>query len=172
MSFVKRIRVLALIASLLFLGACGYELVRDRGISGGEVVSVSLPVFKNRSLEPQVPGFFTEAFSRELAAGGLVQINKAGSDAVLQGTINSVITQISSLSGSGLAVTKAVSVNLGLVLTRPDGTARTWAFSDSETYAANDINLEDFNKRAALQRIAARIARRFHAQLVASHYSP
>jgi outer membrane lipopolysaccharide assembly protein LptE/RlpB len=172
MSFLRRIKVLVLVAPLLLLWACGYELVRDRGISGGEVVSVSLPVFKNRSLEPQVPAFFTEAFSRELAAGGLVEINNAGSDATLQGTINSVITGLSSLSGAGLAVEKVVTVTVNLTLTRPESTVRTWTFADSETYSATDINLEDFNKRAALQRIAARIARRFHSQLIASHHLP
>jgi outer membrane lipopolysaccharide assembly protein LptE/RlpB len=168
MRLIKGVRLLALVASFAFLVACGYEMVRDRGLSGGEIVSVSLPVFKNRSLEPQVPAFFTEAFSHELAASGLVQINRPVSDAVLQGTINSVVATISSKSSTGLAVEKVVTVAISLSLTKPTGVARSWSYSDSEAYAVNDINLEDFNKRAALQRIAARIARRFHAQLVAT----
>jgi outer membrane lipopolysaccharide assembly protein LptE/RlpB len=151
---------------LLLLSACGYELVRDRGIAGGEVISVSVPVFKNRSFEPRVPEFFTEAFSRQLASGGLVDINRTGSDAVLQGTIDSVVASTSSLSGTGVALEKMVTARITLVLTKPEGNVRTWTFTDSEAYQANDINLEDFNKRAALQRIASRIARRFHAQLV------
>lgn len=167
---VKGVRLLTLVASLVFLTACGYELVRDRGISsGGDIESVSLPVFKNRSLEPQVPGFFTDAFSHELAASGLVVINKAASDAVLQGTINSVAATPSSLNSSGLAVEKVVTVGISLTLTKPTGVTQSWSFTDAEAYAVNDINLEDFNKRAALQRIAARMARRFHSLLVASH---
>jgi hypothetical protein len=43
---------------------------------------------------------------------------------------------------------------------------KTWTFGDAEVYDASIINLEDFNKRAALQRIAGRMARRFHAQLL------
>lgn len=164
-------RILPLVLVVLFssfLPGCGYELVRDRGIAGGEVVSLSVPVFKNRTFEPQVPAFFTQAFSRELAAGGLVDLNDKGSDGVLQGTINSVTSTPSSLTGTGLAVEKVVTVHTALTLTKPDGTTRTWTFADAEAYQASDINLEDFNKRAALQRIAARIARRFHSQLIAN----
>ncbi len=166
---MKTIRFFLLIASVLTLYTCGYELVRDRGISDGQIMSVTVPVFKNKSLEPQVPAFFTDAFSRELMAGGLVDVNKEGSDATLQGTINTVVTSPSSLTTAGLAVEKVVTVATSLTLTEPGGKVRSWAFSDSEAYTANDINLEDFNKRAALQRIAARIARRFHSQLIAGH---
>jgi len=167
MNFLKSGSLIALVLLVLLQAGCGYELVRDRSISGGEVVSVSLPVFKNRSLEPQVPAFFTDAFSRELAASGLVEINKPGSDGILQGTINSIMSAPSSLTSSGLAVEKVVTVNVGLTLAKPTGIVRSWAFGDSEAYSVSDINLEDFNKKAALQRIAARMARRFHSQLVA-----
>ncbi len=165
---MKRTRLPALLICFLLLHSCGYELVRERGILGGEVTSLSLPVFKNRSFEPQVPALFTEAFSRELATSGIIRINAAGSDSILQGTVTTVATGPSSLSGQGLAVEKTVTVGVSLVLTRQGNVVKTWAFSDSEAYAANDINQEDFNKRQALQRIAARIARRFHVQLLAS----
>jgi outer membrane lipopolysaccharide assembly protein LptE/RlpB len=165
---MKTARLLTLLVPLLlFLHACGYELVRERGIFGGDITSVNVPVFKNRTLEPQVPAFFTEAFSRELAASGLLQINRAGSDSTVQGTIDTVTTVPSSLSGQGLAVEKQVTAVVSLTLTRQGQVVRTWAFGDSEAYPANDINQEDFNKRQALQRIAARMARRLHAQLLA-----
>jgi outer membrane lipopolysaccharide assembly protein LptE/RlpB len=159
-----------LVVLFLFLSGCGYELVRDRGISSGgnsEVYSISVPIFKNKTYEPQVPAFFTEAFSRELASGGLVQINKAGSEATLQGSIDSINTTLSSLSGAGLAVEKQVSVLVSLRLVKTGNVVRTWSYNDAEAYIASSINLEDFNRRAAIQRIATRIARRFHAQLVA-----
>jgi outer membrane lipopolysaccharide assembly protein LptE/RlpB len=158
--------------TLLFLclSGCGYELVHDRGISAGEssaVYSISVPIFKNKTYEPQVPSFFTEAFSRELVSGGLVQINKAGSEATLQGSIDTISTTLSSLSGTGLAVEKQVSVTVSLKLTRSGNAVRSWSYHDTEAYIASNINLEDFNRRAAIQRIATRVARRFHAQLVA-----
>jgi hypothetical protein len=161
----------------LFLHACGYELVKGPGIPAevvsttpgavsGPVTSLNLPVFKNQSFEPQVSMFFTEAFSEELAVGGLVQINKAGADATLQGTITDVGTTMTSLSGQGLAIQKTVTATVTLTLSQKGNVIRSWTFGDSEPYDVTSINSEDYNKRAALIRMAARIARRFRAQLV------
>lgn len=163
---------------LLSLCACGYELVTDRAVSlqapaaGGNVpitiTSLNVPVFKNPTFEPQVPMFFTEAFSRELAGSGLVQVNKPGSDATLQGSIVSVGTSLSTLSSQGLAIGKTVTVVVSLSLLQQGKALRTWSFGDSETYSVSTINSEDYNRRLALTRIAERMARRFHAQLVAA----
>jgi outer membrane lipopolysaccharide assembly protein LptE/RlpB len=155
---------------LPLLTGCGYELVRDRGIATGdtsEVYSISVPVFKNKTFEPQVPAFFTEAFSRELVSGGLVKINKGETEAVLQGSIDSITTNLSSLSSAGLAVEKQMNITVNIRLIKKGNVVRTWSFTDTEAYITSSINLEDFNRRAAIQRIATRIARRFHAQLVA-----
>ncbi len=127
---------------------------------------MNVPVFKNKSFEPQVPMYFTEAFSQELAGSGLVQINKSASDATLQGTMTSVSATISSLSGQGLATGKTVTVSVSLVLTQQGKVVKTWAFGDAEPYDASVMNSEDYNKRAAIVRIAERIARRFHALLI------
>jgi outer membrane lipopolysaccharide assembly protein LptE/RlpB len=166
---MKRIAVLSLVAACLFLSGCGYELVRDKGVFGGEVVAINVPVFKNNSYEPQVPGFFTDAFSRELASSGLFDLNQPTADATLQGTINSVFSAPSSLSGQGLALEKVVSMNISLVLFRQGNPTNNWVYTDSEPYRVDDINLEDYNKRQAMQRIAARISRRFMAQLMGNY---
>ncbi len=166
---MKRIAVLGLITACLLLTGCGYELVRDKGVFGGEVVSVNVPVFKNKSYEPQVPGFFTDAFSRELAGSGLFDLNRAEADATLQGTIVNVFSSPGSLSGQGVALEKVVQMQVSLVLYRKGNPTNNWIFTDAEPYRVDDINQEDFNKRQAMQRIAARISRRFMAQLM-GHY--
>ncbi len=166
---MKRTVLFALLAAFLLLDGCGYELVRERGVFGGEVVALNVPVFQNKSYEPQVPGFFTDAFSRELAASGLFDLNRPGTDATLQGTINSVVSAPSSLSSRGLALEKVVTMNIGLVLYRQGNPIKNWVYTDSEPYRVDDINLEDFNKRQAMQRIAARVSRRFHAQLMGNY---
>lgn len=166
---MKRFCLPVLLLGFLVLHACGYELVRERGIYGGDIISLELPMFKNRSYEPQVPGIFTDAFSRELASGGLFDLNRPGADSTLQGTINSVVAAPSSLSGRGLALEKIVTMNVTLVLSRQGNIIRNWTFVDSEPYRVDDINLEDFNKRQAMQRIAGRMSRRFQAQLLGNY---
>ena len=172
-------RTLPLLAVFLLLQACGYELVKGPGLSGpafsppgaptGEITSLSVPVFRNSTFEPQVPQFFTEAFSLELASSGLVKVNKPNADAVLQGTVTSVSASLAAMSGQGLAISKVVTAFISLTLTRDGKMVKAWSFGDSETYDASSINTEDFNKRAALVRIAERMARRFHSQLISGY---
>ena len=163
----KLASVYLLVCLVLVISGCGYELVREKGIYGGQIVSLNVPVFRNLSFEPEVPGFFTQAFSMELAASGLVQINTSGADATLRGTITSVRTGPGALSALGQTVQKTVTADISLTLVKEDKVVKTWTFADGETYDASSISQEDFNRRAALQRIAARIARRFHSQLLA-----
>jgi outer membrane lipopolysaccharide assembly protein LptE/RlpB len=157
-----------LVCVVLLVSGCGYELVREKGMYGGTIMSLEVPVFKNRSLEPQISGYFTDAFSMELLESGM-QINTAGADATLQGTITSVTTGPGALSAVGQSVQKTVTAIVRLALTKEEKVVKVWTFGDSEIYDASSINLEDFNRRAALQRVAARIARRFHVQMAAVH---
>jgi outer membrane lipopolysaccharide assembly protein LptE/RlpB len=163
----KRLRAVFLLFCFALLGGCGYELVGGKGIYNGEIISLNVPVFANETFEPRVPEFFTEAFSMELAGSGLFQINTAGADATLKGTITSIGTGPAAISAVGQTVEKTVTATIGLTLTRQDKVVKRWTFGDSEVYDASSINVEDFNRRAALERIAARIARRFHSQLLA-----
>ncbi len=149
------------------LSGCGYELVGGKGIYNGAIISLNVPVFQNKTFEPQTPEFFTEAFSMELAGSGLFEINKADADATVQGTIMNIATGPGALSAVGQTVQKTVTADIALTLTKQDKLVKRWTFGDSETYDASNINQEDFNRRAALQRIAIRIARRFHSQLLA-----
>jgi hypothetical protein len=165
---LTHLRLLTLVFLFAFLASCGYTVIREKGIFRGEVVSVDVPVFNNRSMEPQVSQFFTEAFTRELVTTGLFDVNRPGASDNLQGTIAVVRTVPTTLSSNGLAVEKMVYVTLNLALSRKDGRAiKSWSLLDAEPYSVIDINLEDPNKKEALKRIAARIARRFSALIIA-----
>jgi hypothetical protein len=158
---------LFILLPLLALCGCGYTIVQDKGIMGGQVVNLDVPVFKNKSYEPLVPEFFTESFTRELVTSGLFEINKGNTDSVLVGTITNVRTIPATLSKDGIAIEKTVFVDVSLLLNKKDGAfIKHWAMADAETYRCEPINFEDFNKRAALTRVAARLARRFSALLL------
>ena len=161
------VRLIGALLLCLAIAGCGYTLVEEKGVFQGEVVSLDVPVFKNSSFEPHVPGYFTDAFTRELVISGLFDVNNQGSSNTLLGTIVTVYMVPTALSSQGIAVEKTVYANIALSLTKKDGRpVKSWVLSDSEAYRVEPINLEDFNKREALKRIAARIARRFSALLL------
>lgn len=159
--------VLPLVANL---PGCGYRLVREEGIRGGDVKVVDVPVFKNKTFEPHTPAIFTEAFTRELVSSGFFQVNKPNPDSTLQGIIARIQISHSSLSSGGLVVEKTATVDVDLTLTKNTGqVVRRWRLTESEPYRVDDANLEDFNKRGALKRAAARMSRRFSALILADY---
>jgi outer membrane lipopolysaccharide assembly protein LptE/RlpB len=161
---------LLLLPFMLFLAGCGYHLVREEGIRGGDVKVVDVPMFKNKTFEPHTPGIFTEAFTRELVSSGFFQVNKPNPDSTLQGIIARVVILHSSLSGVGLVVEKTATVDVELTLTKNTGqVVRRWKLTESEPFRADDVNLQDFNKREALKRVAARMSRRFSALILADY---
>lgn len=167
----RQIHLLLLAVSLLLpLTGCGYHLVRNEGIRGGDVKVVDVPMFKNRTFEPHTPGIFTESLTRELISSGFFQVNKPNADGTLQGTITRILTPHSALNTNGVVVEKTAIADVELTLTKNTGQVlRRWNLTDSETYRVDDINLEDFNKRAALKRVADRMSRRFSALILAEY---
>lgn len=159
-----------LLLLMLVLPGCGHHLVREEGIRGGDVKVVDVPMFKNRTFEPHTPAIFTEAFTRELISSGFFQVNKPDADSTLQGIISRIEIVPSSLSGAGLVVEKRVNVDVDLVLTKSTGQVfRRWRLTESEPFRTDDVNLQDFNKREALRRIANRMSRRFSALILADY---
>jgi hypothetical protein len=63
-----------IIAFVLLLFSCGYQLVRDKGIYGGDISSVYISVFKNMTYEPHISQYVTDAFSKELLSTGIFTV--------------------------------------------------------------------------------------------------
>lgn len=172
MPMTKRglIKQLLVIPLVFLLGACGYQLVREKGIYGGDISSIYLAVFKNMTYEPHVSQYVTDAFSKELLTTGLFTVNKEGSDGDLRGTIIQISTQPYSLSIAGIVVEKTVALDLDMALYRKNGTfIKRWALSDSEAYRVDNTSYEEYNKADAIRRLSARMARRFTSLLFVEH---
>ncbi len=160
------IKMLLVISFVFLLGACGYQLVREKGIYGGDISSIYLSVFKNMTYEPHISQYVTDAFSKELLATGLFTVNKEGADGDLRGNIIKISTQPYSLSIAGIVVEKTVTLDVDMALYRKNGTfVKRWALSDSETYRVDNISYEEYNKADAIKRLSARMARRFTSLL-------
>jgi outer membrane lipopolysaccharide assembly protein LptE/RlpB len=162
--------LVTLVVLVLSLTGCGYHLVRDEGIRGGDVKVVDIPMFKNQTFEPHTPAIFSEALTRELVSSGFFQINQPNPDSTLQGFVSRIQILPSSLSTAGLVVEKTATVDINLMLTKSTGQVlRRWTLTESEAFRSDDVNLQDFNKREAFKRIANRMARRFSALLLADY---
>jgi len=152
-----------LIALTLFISSsCGYQLVSEKGIFGGEISSVYVPIFKNKTFEPHASLYVTNAFTKELVSIGLFKVNKEDSDGYIEGSINSILITPSTMSGVGVVVEKSIRVDVDLSLFRKNGAfIKKWSLFETEIYRTDNINSEDYNKRDALTRLSERMARKF-----------
>jgi outer membrane lipopolysaccharide assembly protein LptE/RlpB len=159
-------RLCALILVLL-PASCGYQLVKDKGIYSGEITSLTVPVFKNKSFEAHAARYTTEAFTRELLNSGLFQVNKPNAEAYLEGTVKNVRTLPYTVSKVGLVNEKRIDVFVELSLFRQNGSLiKRWLLTDWDTFRADNPNYEELNKEDALRRVSDRLARRFAAALL------
>jgi hypothetical protein len=155
-------KICIIILSVLLLCSCGYQLVKDKGIYGGDITSLYVPVFKNKTYEPHASLYVTDSFTREIVSSGLFKVNTSNTDGYLEGNITEIKITPATMNVYGVVVEKTISANIDIALFRKNGALlRKWSFSDSETYNVVDINSEDFNKRDALKRLSGRIARKF-----------
>jgi outer membrane lipopolysaccharide assembly protein LptE/RlpB len=158
--------IVLIIVLVLLLFSCGYQLVREKGIYGGDISSVYISVFKNMTYEPHISQYVTDAFSKELVSTGLFTVNKESSDGYLQSAITKITTQPYSMSAAGITIEKMVTLDVDIALYKKNGSfVKRWPLSDSETYRVDNTNYEDYNKTEAIKRLSARMARRFSAVL-------
>jgi len=85
----------------------------------------------------------------------------------MKGNITTVTTSPSSLGADGVVLEKAVGVGLDIALYQKNGKlVKNFSLSDSEIYRVENVGAEEYNRREAIRRLSARMARRFSAQLL------
>jgi hypothetical protein len=163
-------RIIIMMILALAVSSCGYQLVGERGIYGGDIKSISLPAFKNITYEPHASMYVTDAFSRELVGMGVFDLNSPTTDAYLEGTIRRIYIAPSSMNSTGLVIEKQATMTVDISLFRKNGSfIKKWPFSDAEPYRVDDVQAEDYNKRNAYEIISGRIARKFCAALLVEY---
>jgi outer membrane lipopolysaccharide assembly protein LptE/RlpB len=165
-SFAK-VLILSCAAAFLFMaGACGYQLIGGKGIYGGEISSIYISIFNNSTFESSISQPVTDSFAKELLMTGLFTINQTNADAYIKGNINNVTTVPNALATDGTVIEKTVSVSMVVSLYQRNGKLiKNFGLSDYEYYKIQG-GAEEYNRREAIRRMSARMARRFSAQLL------
>lgn len=164
------IKIISMMVLFLSIHGCGYQLVGDKGIYGGEIKSVYVPVFKNITYEPHVSLYLTDAFTRQLMATGIFAVNKNNSDTYIDGVLKNIRIVPNALDKNGIVIEKNILVGVEISLFKKDGNLlKKWSFSDNQTYRADDLSSEDYNKKEAISIVSDRIARRFCASIMTEY---
>lgn len=163
--------ILSLMALSILMTSCAYRMGSvGRGLPGG-LRLVSVPIFKNKSMEPGIEMSFTNALLQEFTRSKVAKVvEPASSDLRVEG----VITNIQYLPGgkktsddpsfpflSEGAVLAAeyrilVSVTVNAIRVADGTVAWTGTFSGERTYAAPQVTLAGVNSVNPLYNLSAR----------------
>jgi outer membrane lipopolysaccharide assembly protein LptE/RlpB len=165
-NFAKGLILCCAAAFLFMAGACGYQLIGGKGIYGGEISSIYISIFTNSTFESSIAQPVTDSFAKELLASGLFTINQSNADAYIKGNIQTITTAPNALATDGTVIEKSVAVSLVVSLFQRNGKlVKNFTLSDYEYYKIQS-GAEEYNRREAIRRLSARMARRFSAQLL------
>ena len=164
----------AIIGLLILLSglvtACGYRFSGSGAFPEG-VNTIYVEVLDNRTskigAERVVTNQLIFEFSRRRKESLVSKSDEA--DAILKGSINSIITKTISRVDVGVANERQVTMKVDLKLIKRDGGSVIWAannLSDREAYDVDDSKTEtDLNEGLAIQRLSERISERVFNRL-------
>ena len=175
------LRANSLALLLVVLSACsyGFTSLKNPWEKKG-VKTVSVAVFKNKTMEPGAEVFFTDFLRQYLVSrSGKLELVRDNGDAYIQGDVTSITVIPASIqmgtatteSNGGLPAdrllaatyTLTVTVNLKMIRARDNKVLWTSTFSqalnmDSGTYTdtrrTSDVFIKESNKRATIQKLA------------------
>lgn len=157
---MRRIRTLILLP-LLFLLGCGYHVAGKGGQMPGGVDTLSIPVFHNRTLKPDIESTVTAAFVTEF-----VTTVKVETDApyVMEGSINAY--DLTPVSFTRSDVNQEYRLTVAMSLRILDGSSGRVVWKDDRvsdyedfTVNINDVNATREREAEALRKLSKDTAR-------------
>jgi outer membrane lipopolysaccharide assembly protein LptE/RlpB len=151
------------ISVLSLLAGCGYHFVGQGGGFPGDIQSLAIQTFENKTKEMTLHRVVTSAVRNEFVSRRDLRIVGVGeADAVLQGTITSFTTSSLAYDAEGRAIEYRVAINLDLKLVRRvDGTI-LWEvpnFAKTEEYrASTEVLTNEAQKNRAIRTLAEDLA--------------
>jgi outer membrane lipopolysaccharide assembly protein LptE/RlpB len=157
----RREALAALLAATVALGGCGYSL---RTSLPPGIKSVHVPVLENKTAEPGIEDFITQALTQAVVQKGIrIARNAQEADASLEGSI--VEYRLTSLSFDSSANVTAYRLTIGLALTFKDlkQDKVIWKQDRVEERAdfqvAGQVTQTQAREQVAVQRAAVDVAR-------------
>ncbi len=152
------------------VSACGYQFA-GRGDLPGGIQTLAVQVLENRSSETGVEISITNALINELVSrrqGSVVDVGKA--DAVLSGTIDSIVWETVSRRGINTASERRVTATLSLTLTDIEGGV-LWKKPGLRAAQAYEVSLDgdktitEGNRRQAINDLSEQMAEYVYRRL-------
>jgi TolB-like protein len=162
--------VVGMLSVVPFLTGCVYHF-KGAGLkapAGVETIAVS--VLENKTADIGLETLFTGDLVYEFTRSKILRVvGKETADAVLKGSIVSVVTDTISHTETFASDERRVTVTLDLILARSDGRV-LWAdagLRDNEVFqVTSNKPTTDLNKRAAIEVLSKRLSEKAHNRIL------
>ncbi len=158
---------LLMLAAAVLLCGCGYHFA-GTGVLPGNVRTIGVAIFENRTAETGVEHFFTNDLIYEMTRNGMNVSGTAGADAVFTGIIESLNIDTVSRKGLITSLERRIRATVSVRLENKNGDL-LWSgngITDEETYGVlSEKAATEYGKRAAIQTLSRRIAEDIYSRL-------
>jgi hypothetical protein len=149
------------------INACGYHFANKGDSLHSDIKKIAIPFFINKTFEPRVEIFITDAFVDEFLKRGKIRIVKSeDADATILGKIKSFKTYPISFDDIDRVLEYRATVVLDITLKRNDTGQIIWesfGIKDEQEYAVSSNRTTTyFNKKEAIKKIAKDMAEDIH----------
>lgn len=160
----SRLSCFCLIAVMVFLTGCAYRLGSpDRTLPGG-YKQVLIPIFKNRSLEPQIEVAFTNSLIQEFERSRIARLSdQSTAEVIAEGVIDSIEYSPGgkiegAQEGTIVAAQYQILIRATVFLKRASDKSLLWQgqFSGERTYVAPQVRSAGINTVNPLYNLSAR----------------
>lgn len=157
-------RISLLFTAVLLLGGCGYHLPERGNTLPPEVRTVYVELFTNRTYEPYLENYVTEAIVDWFAGKPELSLteDRSRADAVLSGTVTTYTTKPISYDRNDVITEYRSAMTIAATLRQSPSDRVLWKGSVdwSEEYPTSlDKGVQEDNETAAIAVISERIAR-------------
>lgn len=161
-----------LITIILFstIIGCGYHIMGKGGEFPEGITSVAIIPLENKTKEPNLTSIFTSAFRHEFIFRRDVEVvPEEKAEASFQGSISTIKIVSTAYDSSGRATEYDITITLdsrlirrgnNAILWKGDNIAGTWHYK-----ASLDVIVNEGNKNAAIQKIAADLAEKIYIMI-------
>jgi len=133
-------------ALIVFLGGCGYALVGKGSALPADIRTVSIPLFENRTGEPELDTVFTRALRDEFIRDGRLKVVESAPDSTLRGAIVAYALRPLAYDGDKKVIQYAVDLAVDVAHTsEPDGrkltrqrVQTTWQYDVDESVTESE----------------------------------
>lgn len=158
-------------AVLLFLGGCGYNLSGRGDVLPGDVHTLHIRMFANKTYKAFLENEVTNAVTDQFLLGRHLELleDPVAADAVLSGEVTKYTTQAISYDRNDTILEYRASMSVEATLRRSRGGAVLWKgeVAWTETYPANqNKSLQQDNEAAAIGVLSKRVSQELFSRVM------